>query len=153
MPHIHDLIDFVVAAYIVHEDKVLLVDHIKIGTWMPIGGHIELDEDTDQALAREIKEECNLDVEIIGGLKPDFSSQETKPLLAPIYLDIHNISDTHKHICLVYFGKAKSDQVVLAEREHHSFRWFTAQELSNPEFNIWESVQFYAQKALDKAGW
>lgn len=42
MPHIHDLIDFMVAAYIVNNGKVALVNHLQLKRWMPVGGHIEL---------------------------------------------------------------------------------------------------------------
>lgn len=57
MPHIHDLIDFTVAAYIVNNGKVALVNHLQLKRWMPVGGHIELNEDPEEALFREIKEE------------------------------------------------------------------------------------------------
>ena len=56
MPHIHDLYDFVVSAFIVHKGKVLLIYHKRYHEWLPIGGHIELDEDPQEALYREIKE-------------------------------------------------------------------------------------------------
>ena len=57
MAHIHELIDLTVSVYIVHKNKVLMIDHKTLGTWLPIGGHVELDEDTDEAIEREIKEE------------------------------------------------------------------------------------------------
>jgi 8-oxo-dGTP diphosphatase len=149
MPHIHDLIDFVVAVYITYNGKVLLVDHKKIKSWMPIGGHIELDEDPEEALLREIQEECGLNVDIIGGLKADITEKGIKPLLAPMYMDIHDITDAHKHVGLIYFAKAKTDTVKLAEREHHAFHWFTKEELEDVEYNIKLGVSFYAKKALD----
>lgn len=148
MPHIHDLIDFTVGAYIVHESKVLLVDHITIGTWMPIGGHIELDEDPEEAIVREIMEECGLTVELIGGLKADEDDAGTKPLLAPMYMDIHKISETHRHVGLVYFAKSQTDEVQLAEQEHHDIRWFTKEELDSDAFNIPPYVAFYAKEAI-----
>jgi len=67
MPHIHDLIDFIVNVYIVHEGKVLFIQHKKLNKWLPVGGHIELNEDPDQAIFREVKEECGLEIEINGG--------------------------------------------------------------------------------------
>ena len=57
MAHIHEKIDFVSTAIIVHRDKVLLVHHRGLKLWLPVGGHIELDEDPEEALFREIKEE------------------------------------------------------------------------------------------------
>ena len=57
-------LDFVVAGYIFHKKKVLLIHHRKLDLWLPVGGHIEKDETPDDALRREIKEETNLDIEI-----------------------------------------------------------------------------------------
>ena len=65
MPHIHDLIDLTVSAYIVYDDKILLMHHKKLGAWMQVGGHVELHEDTDEAIAREIEEECGVEVTFV----------------------------------------------------------------------------------------
>ena len=45
--------------------------------WIPMGGHIELDEDVEAALYREIKEETGLQVEILSK-KPDIHTTDTK---------------------------------------------------------------------------
>ena len=55
MAHIHEKIDFVSTAFIVHKDKVLLGHHRILNLWLPIGGHIELDEDPITALYPQIK--------------------------------------------------------------------------------------------------
>lgn len=149
MPHIHDLIDFTVAAYIVYENKVLLVDHIKLKTWMPIGGHIELNEDPEEALIREVKEECGLDIEVLGS-KPDLREEGIKPLIPPIYMDIHDIDDSHKHVGLVYFAISGTDKVTLAEKEHNQFRWFSKEEINDPAFGVRPFISFYSEKALDQ---
>jgi ADP-ribose pyrophosphatase YjhB (NUDIX family) len=70
MPHIHEKIDFTVSLFIVEGEKVLLVHHKKLDRWLPIGGHIELDEDPEQAAYREAKEECGLEIELIGERQP-----------------------------------------------------------------------------------
>ena len=154
MPHIHKLIDFVVTVYIVHKDKVLLVDHKKLKRWLPIGGHIELDEDPEQALFREIKEECGLKVDIYGK-KPSIPSKRIEFLHTPIFLDIHQIAPktNHKHIGLVYFARSKSDKVILNHKEHNAIRWFSRKELEKRGFNLRPSVVFYAKKALGKLAW
>ncbi|MCR4280214.1 MAG: hypothetical protein NUV82_02175 [Candidatus Komeilibacteria bacterium] len=36
--------DLVVAGYIFHQNKVLLVHHTKLGLWLPVGGHIDANE-------------------------------------------------------------------------------------------------------------
>ena len=70
MPHIHDKIDFTVAIFVVQQAKVLLVHHRALGKWLPLGGHIELDEDPEQAALREAREESGLDVELLGERPP-----------------------------------------------------------------------------------
>jgi hypothetical protein len=55
MPHIHEKIDFTVAIFVVHDGKVLIIHHRKLDKWLPLGGHIELDEEPEQAALREAK--------------------------------------------------------------------------------------------------
>ena len=148
MPHIHDLIDFTVDVFIVYESKVLLIFHKKHNMWLQIGGHIELNEDPDEALFREVKEECGLDIEIIGEKQPKFEMKGTKFLYAPRFMNIHDINETHKHIGLIYFAKAKSDKFALSEREHTGIRWFSREDLDKLEFNLNEAVKFYAKELL-----
>jgi 8-oxo-dGTP pyrophosphatase MutT (NUDIX family) len=147
MPHIHDLIDFVVSIFIVNKNKVLLVHHRQLNRWLPIGGHIELNEDPEEALFREVKEECGLEIEVLA-CKPNIKSEGTKFLYTPSFLDIHKISETHKHVELVYFAKSKSDKFVFNKEEHKDIRWFGGEDLSKPEFDISPAVRFYAKKAL-----
>lgn len=149
MPHIHELIDFVVNVYIVYGDKVLLIHHKKQNKWLPIGGHIELNEDPEQALQREVKEECGLEIKILSE-KPSIYSEGTKFLYSPAYLDIHRISETHRHIALSYFAKTDSDKAILNEEEHNEIRWFCGKELDDTQFKIEPAIKFYAKEALSR---
>jgi ADP-ribose pyrophosphatase YjhB (NUDIX family) len=147
MPHIHDLIDFTVVAFVVHQNRVLLIYHKELKKWLPLGGHIELDEDPEQALFREITEESGLEVDILSQ-KPVEQFDGRKFLYPPVYLDVHPITATHQHIGLVYFATAASDQVTLAAEEHEAIRWFSEAELQDPTFGIQPDVLFYACDAL-----
>lgn len=149
MAHIHKLIDFVVVILVVYKNKVLLANHKELNKWLPIGGHIELDEDPEETVYREVKEESGLDIEIIGEKAP-IKQKGIKFLYPPMFLDIHKINEKHKHIGMVYFVKAKSDKIQLADREHHEIKWFIEKELSNPKYNLQADVQFYAKEALKK---
>ena len=152
MPHIHELIDFTVAAFIVHEGKVLLVHHKTLGKWLPVGGHVELDEDPEQALFREITEETGLapeDIEVVSKKFP-LTDPHVKSLYTPSFLDIHKISDTHRHVGLGYIARAKSGNITLQDAEHNEIRWFTPEELSDPQFGVQPDIQQYAQYALSK---
>ena len=149
MPHIHDIIDFTADVFIIHDHKVLLIFHKKHKMWLAVGGHIELNEDPDEALFREVKEECGLEIEIIGEKQPKFEMKGTKFLYAPVFMNIHDINETHKHIGLIYFAKAKSDKFVLSEKEHKDIRWFSKEDLDKPEFALNEAVKFYAKELLN----
>ena len=148
MPHIHKLYDYVVSVFIVHRQRVLLVFHKKYNEWLPIGGHVDLNEDPDQALYKEIREECGLKVKILAN-KPPVAHKGVKPLLTPSYMDVHRIKGVHKHIAFVYFGRANSDKVKLHEREHREFRWLNRQQLDDPQYRLTKSIHFYCREALE----
>ena len=83
MAHIHEKIDFTVAIFVVHDGKVLLIHHRRLDKWLPLGGHIELDEDPEIAALREAKEESGLDVELIGE-RPPTTEPGTRALISTL---------------------------------------------------------------------
>jgi 8-oxo-dGTP pyrophosphatase MutT (NUDIX family) len=149
MPHIHEKYDFIVTVFIVYNDKVLLVHHPRYDKWIPMGGHVELDEDPEQALFREIHEETGLDVEILSS-KPNIEQNDTKFIYAPRYIDVHEANPPHKHIGLVYFAKAKNDKYVLSA-EHTEINWLSVNDLDKPKYELSNSVKFYCREALTAA--
>lgn len=150
MPHIHELYDFVVSIFIIHKKKVLLIYHKKYSEWLPIGGHIELNEDPEEALFREIQEESGLKVKILSS-RPPVGHAGVKPILTPSYVDAHKISDMHKHVAFVYFATSSSDRVILHTREHAEFGWFSAKELTSKKLKLTKSILFYCREALKAA--
>ena len=150
MPHIHELYDFTITAFIVNDlEQVLLVNHPKYNMWLPIGGHIELDEDPEQALCREIAEESGLTVTILAS-KPVLQSPGTKFILTPNYIDVHEANPPHKHISLTYFALAKSSDFTKSA-EHDEIRWFTEKELTDAKYNLSPSIIFYSKAAISLA--
>ncbi len=149
MPHIHELYDFVNAVFIVHEDKVLFVNHPRYGKWISIGGHIELDEDPDQSLLREIAEESGLEVEIMSH-KPAVGSAEEKILYTPNYMEAHDANPPHRHIALIYFAKTKSGDFKKSA-EHTDMRWLGASDLDSPEYKLTPALKFYGLQAIELA--
>lgn len=150
MAHIHELIDFVVSPLIVRNGHVLLVDHKELGQWLPPGGHIELDEDSDQALLREIEEETGLaadDIEVLAE-RPKVGGKNQVSLWRPQWLNIHRINNAHRHMALYYIVRAKTGRIKLLPSEHHGVRWVSLQELNDPSFNAPADVKFYAREAI-----
>lgn len=149
MPHIHDKIDFAVAIFVVQHGKVLLVHHRELNAWLPVGGHVELDEDPEQAALREVREESGLEVELLGE-RPPVTGPGTRALIAPRFLDIHRISDTHEHVCLIYWARPREGRLTLAAAEHHAIRWCSAEELDRLQPPLSEAVKWYCRKALEE---
>ena len=151
MPHIHKKIDFTVDVFVVYKDKVLIRKHDKYDKWLAIGGHIELDEDPNQAAIREVKEEAGLDVILVGEV-PTFGNENNsyKELISPRYMNIHDINPTHKHISLIYFAKSNSGKVIDEGREQsRGYKWFNMNDLKQNAEGVSESILFYATKALE----
>lgn len=152
MPHIHEKIDFCSETFIVYNNTVLLRKHDKYKIWLSIGGHIELDEDPTSAALREVREEVGLDVMLFeeNGRQPLFTDN-SQSLIPPQHLNIHNVTDEHRHIAFVYFATSNTDDLNLSVTEiSEECRWFTKEELFNPVFGISENIRFYALKALEK---
>ena len=51
---------FSVAIFARHADRVLLIAHARLGTWLPVGGEIEPGETPLEAARRELLEETGL---------------------------------------------------------------------------------------------
>jgi 8-oxo-dGTP pyrophosphatase MutT (NUDIX family) len=149
MAHIHEKIDFTVAIFVVRDAKVLVILHRKLGKWLPLGGHVELDEEPEIAALREAKEESGLDVELIGE-RPPTTEPGTRALIAPRFLDIHRISDTHEHIGMIYFARPKGGDLSLAEEEHHDIRWVSSVELDALQPPMSNAVKWYCRKAIEE---
>jgi ADP-ribose pyrophosphatase YjhB (NUDIX family) len=152
MPHIHDQIDFTSEVFIVYKNKILLRKHDKLGIWLSVGGHIELNEDPNQAALREVKEEVGLDITLDNSLKPDIASNDHyQELIPPYYLNFHNITPEHKHITFVYFAKSKTDKIneMVEEEKSEQIKWFTKGEIEQ-NTEILENIKYYSLRALEK---
>jgi 8-oxo-dGTP pyrophosphatase MutT (NUDIX family) len=166
MAHINEKIDFTVAIFVVHDGTILLVHHRQLDKWLPLGGHIELDEDPEQAALREAKEESGLDVELLGE-RPPTTSPGTRALIAPRFLDIHRINETHEHIGLIYWarpaapvghdgahGVARFTDLILATEEHHDIRWCSLEDLDKLSPPMSDAVKWYCRRAIQEiSGW
>ncbi|MES2224117.1 MAG: NUDIX domain-containing protein [Patescibacteria group bacterium] len=149
MPHIHEKIDFTVETFIVHKNKVLLRKHDKLGIWLSVGGHIELDEDPNQAAIREVREEVGLEIELVGN-KGEYQTNDPlyHELIGPRYMGRNRISPTHEHIPLVYFARSKSDTINAQYEGDRSDDcvWATLEDLE--KMDLVPNVKFYAIEAL-----
>ena len=92
--------------FVVHDHRVLLHWHPKVGAWLPPGGHIEENEDPVQAVLREIEEEAGVQAEVVSTgprLDLDYPTQVEPPFT----IMVEDIDDPetgfHQHIDMIYF--------------------------------------------------
>lgn len=150
MPHIHEKIDMTVETFIVHKNKVLLRLHDKYKIWLAVGGHIELDEDPNQAAIREVKEEVGLDVILVSPRPlPTIPETDNLELVPPWFSGRHPINETHEHVYFVYFAKATTDKL-FKESVTDECVWVNKEELQSMDLK--PHIKFYAEAALEFLG-
>lgn len=154
MAHIHEKIDYTVNAFIIYDDKVLFVMHKKLQMWLPPGGHIELDEDPEEALYREIEEESGIVRSHLTIIHPndspfnEINSKEYKSLPSPHYLDIHTITLAHQHIGMNYVFTSDTQHVQIDPNESDDHRWMSVEDIGDNNLEMKENIRLYATKVL-----
>lgn len=162
MAHVHELIDFVVAAFVIHptEPAALLCDHIKLNCWLPVGGHIELPETPDEALVRELRQETGLAIGRTATVVQNHAQDRfarwancrperphnSVQLWTPWACEVHDFPPVpgHRHVSLVYLVEATTPEVVCETEAHRDLRWFTADELVSDDYHIFSGIRCYA---------
>ncbi|KKQ97845.1 MAG: NUDIX hydrolase [Candidatus Woesebacteria bacterium GW2011_GWB1_39_12] len=158
MAHTSEKLDYTVSAFIVFKNTVLLIYNEQYKAWFPPGGHIEKDEDLEDALYREINEETGLkkgDLNLIDirDSIPDeniFSDMDGRSIVTPTFTDAHKTSSTHTHIAFRFFFTIKNKQKLTSEDEYVTkHNWFSLKDLENPKYNLRDHVKYYASFALN----
>lgn len=153
MPHINELIDYAVGAFIVDaDDRVLLVDHKALGVWICPGGHVELDEHPVAALRREVLEETGLAIHLLTKPPELPPADGVESLVPPDWFNIHPITPTHRHVGMFWAAvPAGWAEPKLAADEHNGIGWFTLAQLA--EFRaagrIFPAAHYYAHAAVE----
>ena len=112
MPHIHEKVDFTVEVFVVYKNTVLLRKHDKYKVWLSVGGHVEIDEDPNQAAIREVKEEAGLDAVLDNSLQTfTKNDQDYHELIPPYFVNRHRINAKHEHVTLTYFAKSGTNKI------------------------------------------
>ncbi|MBV9329846.1 MAG: NUDIX domain-containing protein [Chloroflexi bacterium] len=124
---------FTVAVFVVHDARVLLHFHRKLGKWLPPGGHIEANELPDAAAAREVLEETGICACLVGA--HGLPVEEPRQLVVPAGVQVEAIYPGHEHIDLVYFARPDPDDLHAAEidprlAESDRVGWYAADELA-----------------------
>src|SRR5215472_10783868 len=136
---------FTVAVFVVHDGRVLLHYHRKLGKWLPPGGHVEGNELPDDAALREVREETGIRARLVGAR--GLSLEDPVQLVIPAGVQVERIYPRHEHIDLVYFARPDPDDVTSAEvdprlAESDRVGWYAAAQL--PGLGASEEIQAWA---------
>ncbi len=91
-----------VSGFVVHDGRVALHWHRKLGFWLPAGGHMEPGEDPVQAVLREVDEEFALTAQPLP-LLDRLTYEGPTPIEPPYTIQNCTIAPDHEHVDLVYF--------------------------------------------------
>ncbi|HEX7017758.1 MAG TPA: NUDIX domain-containing protein [Patescibacteria group bacterium] len=155
------------AGILLHQGKVLLVKHKKLGIWLNPGGHIEPNELPHQAAEREFWEETGVRVEAYTpGLEQ--AKDESEYLPNPLFTNLHWISKENyqartsnqeskdkvwgkgceQHLGFLYLVRPINGQVAFKENreETDGIAWFSEDEIDDLETS--ENIRFEVKYAF-----
>jgi 8-oxo-dGTP pyrophosphatase MutT (NUDIX family) len=112
-----------VSGFVVHEGRVALHWHRKLAMWLPAGGHIEAGEDPVEAVLREVREEFDVEAEVLR-LAPRTPYEGGPKQIEPPYtvLDCWPAPD-HGHIDHVYFLRCVAGYPGTSHDPGHPVHW------------------------------
>ena len=143
----------VAGCLVIKDGKLLLLNHAKIGAWLPPGGHMEEGEFPDETAIRETKEETGLDVELICDdaiRHKDAAAHTMGTPFTIVYEDVpYRTQEPHIHFDMVFIARVKSGSIN-PNHESNGIRWLTPQEIK--EADTLPNVRMVALAALERYG-
>ncbi len=130
------------AVYARRGERVLVIEHRRLKTWLPIGGEIEAEETPLEAAVRELREETGLTAKfptLIGaldGVPPGLIGYEE-----------HQAGSKGLHMNFVFVAEVAPDAEVTPNEEFGAFRWVDRAELEQLESPL--NVRQFGFVALD----
>lgn len=125
---------FTAGAYILSEDRVLLIYHKKLHKWLPPGGHLEPNELPCEAAKREALEETGLEVEIFSDeyvwVERWNANSFPRPFLCLLEeIPAHGGQPPHQHIDYIYLARPVGGSVNPNLSEIGGINWFSLEEI------------------------
>jgi ADP-ribose pyrophosphatase YjhB (NUDIX family) len=139
------LTHYTASVFVLKDNKVLMLKQTRSKFWLLPGGHIDDGELPHEAAIREVKEETNLDIEILQ--VPDLGARTeiAIPLPVPFAMRLLPCRDK-KDIDSLFTAKVIGGELKIDE-ESEEAKWFTKKELfSNPA--VGPNTRYYASLIL-----
>lgn len=115
---------FSVAVYARRGEQVLVIEHRRLATWLPIGGELESGETPLEAARRELREETGLE----GRFRPLARALDGVPP-GLIGYEEHPAGSKGQHLNFVFVTEVAADAEVTPNDEFGAWRWVTRTEL------------------------
>lgn len=134
---------FSVAIFARHEDHVLLIEHRRLQTWLPVGGELEPGETPLEAAVRELREETGLEgsftalSEAIEGAPPGLLGYEE-----------HQAGSKGLHMNFAFVADVATREIT-PNHEIVSFRWVASAEGIDCPRNVAQLVERALHPSLD----
>lgn len=134
---------FTATTYIFHNNKTLFLFHKKLQTWLPPGGHIEVNETPESCARREIFEEVGItELSFVDPPTVDIVDERVKTLRQPHFILAENIAIDHVHMDFIFFAQVQHTTV--NSSENLRMQWFTQSEVEQLDIyaNVWQMAMY-----------
>ncbi|MBS1119763.1 MAG: hydrolase [Deltaproteobacteria bacterium] len=133
---------FSVAVYARRGERVLVIEHRRLQTWLPIGGEVEPGETPIEAAVRELREETSL----VGAFHSLRGALDGVPPGLLGYEE-HLAGSKGLHMNFVFVAEVPPDAEVKPNDEFGAWRWVMRSELERLESPL--NVRQFGYLALD----
>lgn len=125
---------FTATAYILENNRVLLLYHRKLNKWLPPGGHMEENETPPECAIREAKEETGLDIALIKDEHIWVENWNATSFERPFLCLLENIPaykevPAHQHIDFIYLAEPIGGTLTPEPDNKGGLRWFSLDEV------------------------
>jgi len=123
-----------VIAYVIHDNKFLLLKrNFEPKIWGPPGGRLEVNENPLNGVLREIREECSIDIKVMGIVDVWFGTYRSEPLTS-----------------IDYLAETETDRITISD-EHYEFRWCSLEDLKSGHPYLENSPTSFPVESFEKA--